>query len=91
LHHNSRKLSTAQKAGALESLMFLKEKRDGSIKGRSCADGRKKRETVTPGNAASPTVSLESVLIMAAVEAYEGRDVAVVDVLVASYCSPIAS
>jgi hypothetical protein len=37
---NAKELSTDQKKGALESLMFLKEKRDGNIKGRTCADGR---------------------------------------------------
>jgi hypothetical protein len=73
-------LSTNQKKGALESLMFLKEKRDGTIKGRTCADGRKQRETAEPGTATSPTVSLESVLINSTIEAYEGREVAVVDI-----------
>jgi hypothetical protein len=61
-------------------MMFLKEKRDGSIKERACANGRKQRETATPGDVASPTVSVESVMITAAVEAHEGCDVAVVDV-----------
>jgi hypothetical protein len=56
-------LSTDQKKGALESLMFLKEKRDGTIKGITCADGQKQRETAEPGATTSPTVSLESVLI----------------------------
>jgi hypothetical protein len=53
--------------------MFLKEKRDGTVKGRTCADGRKQRETAEPGAATSPTVSLESVLITSTIEAYEGR------------------
>jgi hypothetical protein len=60
--------------------MFLKEKRDGTIKGRACADGRKQRETAVPGAATSPTVSLEAVLITATIDAYEERDVAIVDV-----------
>jgi hypothetical protein len=60
--------------------MFLKEKRDGTIKGRTCADGRKQRETAKPGAATSPTVSLESVLITSTNEAFEGREVAVVDI-----------
>jgi hypothetical protein len=34
-------LTPAQNKAALKSLMFLKEKRDGSIKGRACADGGK--------------------------------------------------
>lgn len=77
---DSTKLTPGQKSAALESMMFLKEKRDGSIKWRACADGHKQRETATPGDAASPTVLVESVMITAAVEAHEGCDVAVVDV-----------
>jgi hypothetical protein len=60
--------------------MFLKEKRDGSIKGRACADGRKQREGSTKSDATSPTVALESVLITATIDAHEGREVAIVDV-----------
>jgi hypothetical protein len=60
--------------------MFLEEKHDGTIKGRTCADGRKQRETAEPGAATSPTVSLESVLITSTIEAFEGREVSVVDI-----------
>jgi hypothetical protein len=38
---DAKELSVTQKKGALESLMFLKETRDGSLKGRTCADDRK--------------------------------------------------
>ena len=38
-----RDLSPEQKKGALESIMTMKQKRDGKIKGRHCADGRKQR------------------------------------------------
>jgi hypothetical protein len=78
--HNAEELSTNQKKGALESLVLLKEKRDGTVKGRTCADGRKQRETAEPGATTSPTVSLESVLVTSTIEAYEGREVAVVDI-----------
>jgi hypothetical protein len=61
-------------------MMFLKEKRDGTIKGRACADGRKQRETAVPGAATFPTVAVESVMITATIDAHKGRDVAVVDV-----------
>jgi hypothetical protein len=77
---NAKELSSNQKKGALELLMFLKEKRDGTIKGRTCADGMKQRKTAEPGAATSPTVSLESVLIASTIEAFEGREVAVVDI-----------
>jgi hypothetical protein len=75
----SKTLSDEQKRGALESLMFLKEKRDGSIKGRACADGRKQCEAAVTGDATSPMVSLEAVLITATIDAFEERDVAIVD------------
>jgi hypothetical protein len=73
-------LTPTQKKAALESLMFLKEKRDGSIKVRVCADGRKKREGSTKSDATSRTVTLESVLITATIDAHEGREVAIIDV-----------
>jgi hypothetical protein len=61
--------------------MFLKEKRDRTIKGRACADGRKQRENVVPGGRDTPImISLEAVLITATIDAYEERDVAIVDV-----------
>ena len=40
-------MSPEQKARALSSLMFLKEKSDGRIKGRACADGRPQHNIFT--------------------------------------------
>jgi hypothetical protein len=77
---NEGDLTARQKKSALESLMFLKEKKYGSIKGRACADGRKQREGSTKSNATSPTVALESVLITATIDAFEKQEVAIVDV-----------
>jgi hypothetical protein len=54
-------LTKDEKNKALEYLMFLKEKKNGSIKGRGCADGRKQRETTTKEEASAPTVAIESV------------------------------
>ena len=42
-------------------------------------DGRKKRDDPNAKDASSPTVLLEAVLITAVVDAYEHRDVAIVD------------
>ena len=61
-------------------LMFMKEKRDGTIKGRGCADGRKQRDKYSNSDTTSPTVSTEAVLITSVIDALEGRDVAVVDI-----------
>jgi hypothetical protein len=52
--------------------MFQKEKRDGSVKCGTCADGRNQRETAEPdAAAASHTLALESVpIIMATIGAF---------------------
>ena len=73
-------MTSEERRKAIGSLIFLKEKTDGTIKGRACADGRKQREDAEKGDAASPTVSLESVLLTALIDAYENRDVATVDI-----------
>ena len=56
-------LTTEQWREALAYLMFLKQKRCGTIKTRGCADGRKQRDKITKQESASPTVATESVFI----------------------------
>ncbi len=53
--------------------MFLKEKRDLSVKVRICTDGQKQRGDWTKQDTTSPTVSTEAVIITVVVDAYEGR------------------
>ena len=60
--------------------MFLKENRDGSIKGRGVSDGRKQQEKIEPKDATSQTVLTEVVMPTATINVLEGRDVAVVDI-----------
>ena len=60
--------------------MFLKEKRDGLIKGRGVEDGKKQREKIKPKDATSPTVSTEAVMLTATINALEGQEVVVVDI-----------
>ena len=60
--------------------MFLKEKRDGSIKGRTVAGGNKQRDYISKEDASSPTVATESVLLTCIIDAEEGRDVAVINI-----------
>mmetsp|Transcript_26671 Transcript_26671/g.56142 ORF Transcript_26671/g.56142 Transcript_26671/m.56142 type:complete len:625 (+) Transcript_26671:3224-5098(+) len=72
-------LTPLQRRRALESLLFLEEKRSGKVKGRMCANGRKQRDTMSKEDATSPTVITDSVLITAVIEASENRDVAVID------------
>jgi len=54
-------------------LMFLKEKRDGSIKSRGCADGRTQRIYTNKEDASSPTVSIEAMVLSCAIDAKESR------------------
>ena len=64
----------------MESLMLLKENRNGDIKGRACMEDRKNRETIKKEDADSHTVSTESVFINAAVDAHKVQDVATFDI-----------
>ncbi|KAI2491042.1 Reverse transcriptase (RNA-dependent DNA polymerase) [Fragilaria crotonensis] len=72
-------LNCKERRDSLQYLMFLKEKRNGIIKARGCADGRKQREFTTKEEASSPTVAIESVMLSCAIDARERRDVATVD------------
>ena len=75
-------MTRQKKSGALNSLIFLTEKRNGDVKSRMCGDGSKQRRR--PGykkeDSASPTVSLEGVLLTAAIEAHELRHIACFDI-----------
>jgi hypothetical protein len=73
-------LTQQDKRNSLSYLMFLKEKKNGAIKGRGCADGRKQREFISKEESSSPTVSTEAVFLTSVIDAREGRDVATVDV-----------
>jgi hypothetical protein len=73
-------LAATQRQTILESHMFLKEKRDGSIKGRTVAGGNKQWDYISKEDASSPTVATESVLLTCIIDAEEGRDVAVINI-----------
>jgi hypothetical protein len=60
--------------------MFLKQKRDGKIKGRTVAGGNKQRDYISKEDASLPTFATESVLLSCTIDAEEERDVAVVDI-----------
>ena len=65
------KLTDIQRKTVLESHMFLKEKRDGKIKGRTVAGGNKQRDYISKEDASSPTVATESVLLSCIIDAEE--------------------
>jgi len=73
-------LSPIERTRAMESLIFLAEKRDGSIKGRTCANGSNQRSFIQRDEAASPTAITESILLTALIDANEHRDVMTADI-----------
>jgi hypothetical protein len=50
------------------------------IKGRGCADGRPQWAYIPRKEARSPTVSIQAVVLTSIIDAFEGRDVATVDI-----------
>jgi hypothetical protein len=60
--------------------MFLKQKRDGKIEGRTVTRGNKQRYYISKEDDRSPTVATEAVILSCIIDAKEGRDVAVVDI-----------
>ena len=56
-------LTDQERRRAMKSLIFLVEKRDKTIKARTCANGSTQREYICRENAASPTASTASILI----------------------------
>ena len=66
---------------ALELHLFLKQKCNDSIKERMVTDGSKQHTSISKEDATSPTVALESVLLMAMIDAAEGWDVTTIDIL----------
>ena len=64
----------------LSSLLFLKEKRTGKIKGRACINGAPQRAYISKEEAALPTVSTESMFITASIATHEHRKVRCYDI-----------
>jgi hypothetical protein len=74
------KLTSSEKKKAMQSLLFLTEKRDGRIKGRLVYNGKPTRAWVSKDDAASPTASLEGILLTSIVDVKENRDVMSADI-----------
>jgi hypothetical protein len=77
---NKYDLTPEERKGALQYLMFLKEKRCGTIKGRGCADERSQRGYMTKEETSSPTIATESLILSCVIDAIKGRDVATCDI-----------
>jgi hypothetical protein len=72
-------LTSNEKRKIIKSILFLKRKRDGTLKARLVADGRMQDRSTTP-DISSPTVATESLFIIASINANEKREVVTLDV-----------
>ena len=72
-------LSMEDRQKALWYLMFIKEKRDGAVKARGCADGRPQQKYTEKGDSSLPMISLEAMMMSCCIDSKEGRYVAVAD------------
>ena len=73
-------LKPEERKKALNAISLIEQKRTGKVKGRTVADGSMQRHYIEKGDAASPTVTTEAVLITSAIEAHEKRVVATCDI-----------
>ena len=74
-------LTSEERKLALEAVHLIKEKRDGKVKGRTCANGSKQRQFLKEGETvASPAVSMEGIFLTFLIAAYEGRKVVSFDI-----------
>ena len=75
-----KKLTPKQEKSILRTLLFVKEKRDGRLKGRCCVDGRPQAFLEQAIDPFSPTVSTETFLTSTVIDSHEEREVATADI-----------
>ena len=73
-------LTRQEKVKVLQAVVFLKMKRCGRLKARAFVDGHKQRSLYAREDYSSPTVCTKSVLLSAVIEAFEGRNVKILDI-----------
>jgi hypothetical protein len=78
---HAHQLTKQQKLGALRAISVIKEKRSGTLKGRTVADGSVQRDLYDKQDTTSPTVTTDALMMSLLIDAHEGRDVATADVV----------
>ena len=75
------KLTDKDKRESLEVVNLIAQNRCGRIKGRICTNRSRQCKYTNEGKSfTSPTVSLETIITILMIDAYENRDIAVTDV-----------
>ena len=73
-------LTKEERVRALKYLMYLKQERDGKVKGRECADGQPQQLYTNKIETFSPTTALTDSMLTCMIDAFKKRDVATVDI-----------
>ena len=73
-------LTPSEKKKAVDAMMLLAEKNDGTIKGRCVFKGNETRDWLTAEDTASPTASHEGICASCVIDAHEERDIMSIDV-----------
>ena len=73
-------LNSIELKRALESLIFITEKKSGELKARHCTNGSPQRQYINREDVSSPMVSTELMMMTAVIEAYENQDVRTGDI-----------
>ena len=73
-------LTAEERRKAQVALIFLTQKRDGTIKAREVYNGKPTREWLSREDSASPTASLESIILLGVIDVKERRDILCVDI-----------
>ena len=77
----SNTLTNEEKKTALDAINLIKVKKNGIVKGRTCANGIKERLYLPKEySVASPTASLEAIISTLLVDVYEDRNVGIFDI-----------
>ena len=73
-------LSEREKTRAMNSLIFLTEKRYITIKAKACANGSSQCKYINIDEAANPTVTTEALLATAVIDAKQNTNVMTLDI-----------
>jgi hypothetical protein len=64
-----KKMTILERKRAMESLIFLTERRDETIKAQVCANGSTQRAYIAREEASSPTAASEAIIITGVIDA----------------------
>ena len=74
---DSKLLSKNEKNDAIDAINLFKLKRNESIKGRTCVNGKPQKRYIYESETSFPTIALESLITFFWIESYENRDVTI--------------